>query len=38
MQQLINSIFPAASPTTYDGAGRVPVSAVAPQSLYQAVG
>jgi flagellar biosynthesis/type III secretory pathway chaperone len=38
MQQLINSIFPASSPTTYDGAGRVPVAAVAPQSLYQAVG
>jgi len=38
MQQLINSIFPGASPTTYDGNGHVPVSVVAPQPLYQAVG
>ena len=38
MQQLINSIFPGASPTTYDGSGHVPVSVVVPQPLYQAVG
>jgi flagellar biosynthesis/type III secretory pathway chaperone len=38
MQQLINSIFPGVSPTTYDGSGRLPMSAVAPQPLYQAVG
>ena len=38
MQQLINSIFPGVSPTTYDVTGRVPVAAVAPQPLYQAVG
>jgi flagellar biosynthesis/type III secretory pathway chaperone len=38
MQQLINSIFPGVSPTTYDGTGHVPVTAVAPQPLYQAVG
>lgn len=38
MQQLINSIFPAVSPTTYDGTGHVPMAAVPPQPLYQAVG
>lgn len=38
MQQLINSIFPNVSPTTYDGSGRVPMAAVPPQPLYQAVG
>ena len=38
MQQLINSIFPAAGPTTYDGSGHIPAAMVAPQSLYQAVG
>jgi flagellar biosynthesis/type III secretory pathway chaperone len=38
MQQLINSIFPGVSPTTYDGAGRVPMAVVPPQPLYQAVG
>jgi flagellar biosynthesis/type III secretory pathway chaperone len=38
MQQLINSIFPAVSPTTYDGSGHVPAAAVAPRPLYQAVG
>jgi flagellar biosynthesis/type III secretory pathway chaperone len=38
MQQLINSIFPAVSPTTYDGSGHIPMAAVAPQPLYQAVG
>jgi flagellar biosynthesis/type III secretory pathway chaperone len=38
MQQLINSIFPGVSPTTYDGSGHIPVAAVAPQPLYQAVG
>ena len=38
MQQLINSIFPGVSPTTYDGAGHIPAVMVAPQPLYQAVG
>lgn len=38
MQQLINSIIPGVSPTTYDGAGRLPMPAVPPQPLYQAVG
>jgi flagellar biosynthesis/type III secretory pathway chaperone len=38
MQQLINSIVPGVSPTTYDGSGRVPKSAAPPQPLYQAVG
>jgi hypothetical protein len=38
MQQLINSIFPGVSPTTYDGSGHVPVAAVSTRSLYQAVG
>jgi flagellar biosynthesis/type III secretory pathway chaperone len=38
MQQLINSIFPGVSPTTYDGNGHVPAAAVAPQPVYQAVG
>jgi flagellar biosynthesis/type III secretory pathway chaperone len=38
MQQLINTIFPSFAPTTYDGNGLVPVAAVAPRPLYQAVG
>lgn len=38
MQQLINSIFPGVSPATYDGHGHVPVSAVPPHPVYQAVG
>jgi flagellar biosynthesis/type III secretory pathway chaperone len=38
MQQLINSIFPNVTPTTYNGSGHVPVPAVPPQPLYQAVG
>ena len=38
MQQLINSIFPSMVPTTYDGTGHVPVAAVPPQPIYQAVG
>jgi flagellar biosynthesis/type III secretory pathway chaperone len=38
MQQLINSIYPAVAPTTYDGNGHVPMAAVPPQPLYQAVG
>jgi flagellar biosynthesis/type III secretory pathway chaperone len=38
MQQLINSIFPGMSPTTYDGSGHVPMAAVPPRPLYQAVG
>ncbi len=38
MQQLINSIFPSVAPTTYDGSGHVPMAAVPPQPLYQAVG
>jgi len=38
MQQLINSIVPSVSPTTYDGSGHVPAAAVLPQPLYQAVG
>jgi len=38
MQQLINSIFPNVTPTTYDGSGHIPVAAVPPQPLYQAVG
>lgn len=38
MQQLINSIFPGVAPTTYDGSGQIPVAAVPPSPLYQAVG
>ncbi len=38
MQQLINSIFPGATPTTYDLAGRVPGAGLPQQPLYQAVG
>jgi hypothetical protein len=38
MQQLINSIFPGVSPTTYNGTGHIPMAAVPPQPLYQAVG
>jgi flagellar biosynthesis/type III secretory pathway chaperone len=38
MQQLINSIFPNVTPTTYNGSGHVPVPAVPPQPIYQAVG
>jgi flagellar biosynthesis/type III secretory pathway chaperone len=38
MQQLINSIFPGASPKTYDGGGRVPVAMLPQHSLYSAVG
>jgi len=38
MAQLINSIFPGISPTTYDGSGHIPAAAVPPQPLYQAVG
>jgi flagellar biosynthesis/type III secretory pathway chaperone len=35
MQQVINSVFPADSPATCDGAGLVPAAAVVPP-LYQA--
>jgi flagellar biosynthesis/type III secretory pathway chaperone len=38
MQQLINTIFPKLSPTTYDGSGHVPAAAIPPRPLYQAVG
>jgi hypothetical protein len=38
MQQLINSIFPNVTPTTYNVSGHVPVAAVPPQPIYQAVG
>jgi flagellar biosynthesis/type III secretory pathway chaperone len=38
MQQLINSIAPGVSPTTYDGSGHVPAAVIAPQPIYQAVG
>jgi flagellar biosynthesis/type III secretory pathway chaperone len=38
MQQLINSIFPGAAPTTYNEAGRVPGTGMPQQALYQAVG
>lgn len=38
MQQLINSIFPAVSPTTYNGSGHIPAAAVPPRPVYQAVG
>jgi flagellar biosynthesis/type III secretory pathway chaperone len=38
MQQLINSIFPGASPKTYDGGGRVPGALLPQHSLYEAVG
>lgn len=38
MQQLINSIFPGASPKTYDGGGRVPGAMLPQHSLYEAVG
>ncbi|HEX9047422.1 MAG TPA: flagellar export chaperone FlgN [Verrucomicrobiae bacterium] len=38
MQQLINSIFPGASPATYDDNGHLLPPSVAPQPLYHAVG
>jgi flagellar biosynthesis/type III secretory pathway chaperone len=38
MQQLINSIFPGASPTTYSDAGQVPIMVSVPQPIFQAVG
>jgi flagellar biosynthesis/type III secretory pathway chaperone len=38
MQQLINSIFPGMSPTTYNGHGHMSSAAVLAQPLYQAVG
>lgn len=38
MQQFLQSIFPAAKPVTYDGAGHTPALAVPAQALYQAVG
>jgi hypothetical protein len=38
MQQLINTIVPSVSPITYDGYGHVPLAAVPPQPIYQAVG
>jgi len=38
MQQLINSIFPGVSPTTYNGSGHVSAAIIHPQPLYQAVG
>ena len=38
MQQLINSIFPAVSPTTYDGSGHIPATLTAPRPFYLAVG
>jgi flagellar biosynthesis/type III secretory pathway chaperone len=38
MQQLINSIFPGASPKTYDLSGRVPVAMLPQHMLYEAVG
>ena len=38
MQQLINSIYPNVSPTTYNSSGHVPMAAVPPQPVYQAVG
>jgi flagellar biosynthesis/type III secretory pathway chaperone len=38
MQQLITSIFPGASPKTYDGGGRIPGPLLPQHSLYEAVG
>jgi hypothetical protein len=38
MAQLINSIVPGISPTTYNGTGHVAVAVVPPRPLYQAVG
>lgn len=38
MSQLIQSIFPGAAPTTYDGKGHSSGSVVAHESIYQAVG
>ncbi len=38
MAQLINSIVPNVSPTTYNGTGHVAAAIVPPRPLYQAVG
>ena len=38
MAQLINSIIPGVSPTTYNGAGNVSAAIMPPRPLYQAVG
>ena len=38
MQRFINALLPAAPPTTYNDAGRLPGNNFAPTSLYQAVG
>jgi flagellar biosynthesis/type III secretory pathway chaperone len=38
MQHLINSIFPGATPATYDDAGRLPSNHLPQHSLYEAVG
>ena len=38
MQQLINSMFPGATPTTYDGAGRLPAYRMRESTLYEATG
>jgi flagellar biosynthesis/type III secretory pathway chaperone len=38
MQQLIHSIFPGASPKTYDDSGRSPGAMIPQHSLYEAVG
>lgn len=38
MQRLINAIFPTASPTTYNDAGRLPGTGLPQHSLYEAVG
>jgi len=38
MQQLINAIFPAGSPKTYDKCGRLPAGNLSQYSLYESVG
>ena len=38
MSQLIHSIFPGASPATYDGRGQATGHVIAHESIYQAVG
>ena len=38
MQQLINSMFPGSSTTTYNGSGRVPSPGLLQHALYEAVG
>jgi flagellar biosynthesis/type III secretory pathway chaperone len=38
MQQLLHSIFPSATPATYNGAGRLPFPPLPGPSFYEAIG